>query len=659
MSRQPRQIASTLAAAAVAACLAPAAGEAATATLTPLPASEYATSPACSAPRPGHAGCMAVRLAPKTAAARGHTHPIGVPSASPGHGSPAAEGKLGLRPSDLHSAYELPDTSEGTQTIALVDAYNDPTAAADLQAYEREFGISSCTGGECFKQVGQNGLPGEANLPFPKTTLALEKALTSGTEEEQEEAEEAIGWGVEISLDIETARAICQNCHILLVEADSSGYSDLEAAEESAYSLHATEISNSWGGSEAPSTAPFDHPGTVITASTGDDGYLGWDARYADERGFANFPASSPYVVAVGGTHLRLGAGSSWGEETVWNGEGAGGSGCSTVFSAPAWQESVGDWASVGCGRKRAEADVSADADPYTGVAITDSDDPGELCEETIEGSPLPDWCTYGGTSLASPLVASVFALAGGAHGVSYPAQTLYESLRHAPGTLHDVVKGSNGECKLGVNSEGVSRCEPAAEASKSCSSKLICLAHAGYDGPSGVGTPHGLGGFQPGAEEAGAEEPGLEPALGSNHKEETPASNSTTTSPTSTNGSQAPPASSPPASTVVPVAVEVSGLSLTSASRAVIAGRHPTAARIVCSFALNMAARLRVTLARRVRSGRRWRWATVGTPAMFTAPEGRDSRRLAGGRKLAKGVYRLTLAPVGGRPRSIDFDVA
>ena len=161
----------------------------------------------------------------------------------------------------------------------------------------------------------------------------------------------------------------------------------------------------------------------MITASAGDNGYLDWDSG----AGAVEFPAASPHVVAVGGTRLKLGPGSIWEGETVWNGDGAGGGGCSTIFPAPSWQLSLPDWSSVGCSTARAVADVSADADPYTGVAVSDSTSPE--CETSYtEGKTkhVLHWCTLGGTSLASPLIASVFALAGGAGGVSYPASTLY-----------------------------------------------------------------------------------------------------------------------------------------------------------------------------------------------------------------------------------------
>ena len=204
-------------------------------------------------------------------------------------------------------------------------------------------------------------------------------------------------------------------------------------------------------------------------------------------------------MIAVGGTRLLLHAQTAaWKAETVWNdggeakvggkdGHGAGGGGCSEQFTAPAWQQSVADWSSVGCAEARAVADVSADADPYTGIAVYDSQDVGE------------EWGAVGGTSLASPLIASTFALAGGAHGVEYPARTLYENLADSPSSLHDVTEGSNGECLEPFDEKTASTaCTSAEEAKTSCSSKLKCLAGPGYDGPSGVGTPDGLAAFQP-----------------------------------------------------------------------------------------------------------------------------------------------------------------
>ena len=308
-------------------------------TVSPLPASDYAVRSVCATPAPGHAGCLALKLVPKTSAARAHARPLGMTrSTAPAAGSAtkiceqptAAEGCYGLRPQDLHSAYQLPTTASGTQTIALVDVYNDLHAGADLEAYDKEFRLPECTTEDgCFEQVNQNGEAG--NLPFPSTQTSLtdeEAACESGEESACVEVEEAYGWGVEISLDIETAHATCQSCHIALVEADSSAYTDLATAEEAAVRLHANEISNSWGGSECEAgprciqdSSAFNQPGVVITASAGDDGYLNW---LGESPGYANYPASSPHVVAVGGTRLDLRNG-EWAGESVWNDGGESG----------------------------------------------------------------------------------------------------------------------------------------------------------------------------------------------------------------------------------------------------------------------------------------------------------------------------------------------
>ncbi|HUA12527.1 MAG TPA: IPT/TIG domain-containing protein [Solirubrobacteraceae bacterium] len=435
--------------------------------VSPLPASSYAVRPACSSARAGHARCFALRLVPQTEEARAKTHPIGMTRSAPITAGKAAEGADGIRPQDLHSAYELPTTAASTQTIALIDAYNDPNAESNLKTYDEEFGLPACTtANACFKQLNQEG----KTSPLP--------------------ANEG-GWSLEISLDIEVAHAVCQNCRILLVEAKSASYANLETAEDAAASAGATEISNSWGG-EPPSaeSAAFNHPGVVVTAAAGDDGYLNWDAPKRIERGFVNYPASSPRVVAVGGTRLELSSpGNTWKSEAVWNGQGATGGGCSaSAFGAAPWQLQLSDWSAVGCGSSRAVSDVSADADPYTGAAVYDT--------TPYEGKVL-GWLPVGGTSLATPLIAAVYALAGGADGASSPAETLYENELRDPGSFHDVTQGSNGECTKGFNSEGLSDCT-AFEAGASCSERSVCVAGTGYDGPTGLGTPDGTRAFEP-----------------------------------------------------------------------------------------------------------------------------------------------------------------
>jgi hypothetical protein len=651
----------------------------ATRTVSPLPPSAYAVRAVCPAPAPGDAACQAQRLVPESAQARAHTHPLGVARTLERDSASPAEGGFGLTPQDLHTAYRLPTEASSTQTIALVDAYNNLGAEEDLAAYDTEFGLPECTtANKCFTKVNQDGQT--ANLPFPRTQKSLveaEELCENGEGEAAEEAcylvEEDEGWTVEMSLDIETAHAICQNCHIVLVEADSPSYEDLETAEGAAVGLHATEISNSWagpecieGGGECVDDSPaFNHPGVVITAAAGDDGYLNWleEPRAPS----ANFPASSPHVIAVGGTRLLLHQNTAaWKEETVWNdggeskgtpdGHGAGGGGCSTQFTAPLWQRNVSDWSSVGCGDKRAVADVSADADPYTGLAVYDS--------QGFGGG--EDWAPIGGTSLASPLIASVFALAGGAHGVEYPAQTLYRNSVELPGSLHDVTAGSNGECLSPFDEQTAqTACTPAHEAATSCSSKAICLAGSGYDGPTGVGTPDEIAAFQPPSEGWGEESTPSE-EKGNGGGGESPGSGGggggSSGGATGTSGSSgSPTGSSPTPATATPPGkppIQLSGLTLTPHALIALNTSRPRISQLGFAFTINLAARVRVSLAKRVRSRGHTHWQVLGRTFMIAAVSGRNGRHLAGHGVLTPGAYRLTLAPVQGRAGSIGFTI-
>ncbi len=376
--------------------------------VSPLPASNYSTRAACTRPAPGSAGCLAVQLVPATPAARAHDHPLAMSAAAPIRpSSAAAEGAFGLRPQDFHSAYDLPTSAPPGQTIAVVDAYDDPNAEHDLAVYDREFGLPECTTANgCFAKINQNG----QTSPLPPV---------SGE------------WSLEEALDVEAAHAICQSCRILLVEANSNSNAALEAAENRAVLAGATEVSNSWGSVEPVADSPaFNHPGVVITAAAGDNGYLNWDAWEAGERGSVEYPASSPHVVAVGSTRLTLRHG-EWANEAVWNnGDGASGGGCSAHFAAPPWQRALSNWRTVGCGGARAVADVAVDGDPYTGAAVYDS---------TPWNGYSIGWATVGGTSLSSPVIAAAFALAGGsqrrrisrAHAVRKRARRSEHAARH------------------------------------------------------------------------------------------------------------------------------------------------------------------------------------------------------------------------------------
>jgi hypothetical protein len=333
--------------------------------------------PACGSVQPGFDRCLELVDAPPPG-----FHPTA--------------GGLGYAPSDLQSAYNLPSATNGAgRTIAVVDAYNDPDAEADLDVYRANYGLPACTTANgCFKKVNQSG-----GTSYPA---------------------DSVTWAGEISLDLDMVSAICPKCHILLVEAVIPYSTDLGIAEDEAATLGATEISNSYGGPEGSFDQPtdhfYDHPGIAITVGSGDDGYG------------VNYPAASPYVTAVGGTNLQPSGGARGWTESAWGntGDGGAGSGCSNYESRPSWQSSNPNITAV-CGH-RATADVSAVADPNTPVVDYDS-----------YGS--SGWGLAGGTSASTPIIAGVFALTSNASafGTGY----LYS---HTAG-LYDVTTGSNGSC--------------------------------------------------------------------------------------------------------------------------------------------------------------------------------------------------------------------
>jgi subtilase family serine protease len=319
----------------------------------------------------------------------------------------------GYVPADLQAAYVLNAGGGTGQTIAIVDAYDAPTAEADLGVYRSYFGLPACTTANgCFKKVNQSG-----GTSYPKADG---------------------GWAQEISLDLDMASAICPNCKIILVEATSPTFANLSAAVDQAARMGATVISNSYGGSEYSSEVSdqshYNHPGIAVTVSSGDAGYG------------VEFPAASQYVIAVGGTSLKQASNSRGWTETVWSGAG---SGCSAYITKPSWQTDGG------CAR-RTVADVAAIADPNTGVAVYDS--------YSYRGS--AGWMVFGGTSVAAPVIAGVYALSGGTNNA---AQSLYGA-----SALFDVTSGSNG----------------------SCGGSYLCTGAVGFDGPTGNGTPNGTAAF-------------------------------------------------------------------------------------------------------------------------------------------------------------------
>ncbi len=355
----------------------------------------------CAAPRGRQVAC--------TMLIRTNVRPRLQPADSPD----AAPVGYGYGPSSLQSAYRLPSWTAGSgQTVAVVDPYDDPNAAADLAIYRAAWGLPACGTG-CFEKVNENGqaspLPAAGN-PY---------------------------WANEESLDVDMVSAICPLCHILLVEASSGTFSDLGAAINATVGLGVKFISNSYYGAAGTydagyASAYLNHPGVAITFAGGDGGYGG-----------PVFPASTEYVTAVGGTSLSPASNPRGWSETAWSGTG---SGCSPYDPKPPWQTDTG------CATRTAN-DVAADADPNTGVAYYDSYEQG-------------GWAEAGGTSVATPIIASVYALAGPPAPGTYPSSYIYQHTSE----LYDVTSGSNG----------------------TCSPAYLCTAEVGYDGPTGWGTPDG-----------------------------------------------------------------------------------------------------------------------------------------------------------------------
>jgi subtilase family serine protease len=366
------------------------------------PVAAMAAAPACGAAPAGTARCLGLFL-------QLGAHRATAPGAGPAGG---------LAPAEIRSAYNLPAAGAHGRTVAIVDAFDDPNAEADLGVYRAAFGLPACTTANgCFHKVDQRG--GSASYPAADP-----------------------GWSQEIALDLDMVSAACPDCHILLVEADNADMPSLGQAEITA-ATHpgVVAVSNSFGSTESPVEVTWDalyfiHPGVSIVAASGDSGYG------------AMYPAASPLVTAVGGTSLTQSGGPRGWTETGW---GSSGSGCSSYEPAPIWQQGTG------CSR-RSVADVAAVADPATGVAVYDS-------------FQSKGWTVAGGTSAASPIVASVYALAGNT--------LLMVGASHAyvnATALTDILQGQSNTllCLFGNS----------------------CRPGPGYDGPTGLGSPWGLGAF-------------------------------------------------------------------------------------------------------------------------------------------------------------------
>ncbi len=324
----------------------------------------------------------------------------------------------GYGPQQLAAAYGGA-YGNGALTIAIVDAYANPNAASDLAAYRANFGLPALLPGQ-FTQYSQSG-----------GSISSVRGNT--------------GWGQEEMLDLEMASAVCPNCKLVYVGAKSASFTDLSAAVTLASSV-AQVISNSYGAAEFSSegsVTAWDKAaasGDVVTVSSGDSGYG------------AQFPAASKNVIAVGGTKLTFANGAR--VETAWSGAG---SGCSAYIARPAWESSTVS----GCAN-RAIADVSAVADPTTGVAVYDS-------YGSKQGL---NWYVFGGTSVAAPIIAAVFARGAAPASQELMVQRLYTNRSG----LYDVIGGSNATCTAGATVCSVPT--------------QLWNAVAGWDGPTGNGSP-------------------------------------------------------------------------------------------------------------------------------------------------------------------------
>lgn len=350
---------------------------------------------------------------------------------------------FGFGPGDLAAAYKL-GTSKAVRKIAVVDAFNDPNAVSDLATYRSAWRLAKCktsTKAGCLTVTNQLG----ATRKPPRNAGNT-------------------GWATEESVDVDMVSAICPNCHIYLVEANSPSLSDLGTAVNSAIKvLGADYVSNSYGTVESTAELGFDakfykHAGVAMTAAAGDNGFG------------VSYPAASEWITAVGGTTLTKGGGGKRGwTETVWGTRTGGpssgtGSGCSSFEPRPP-QQTGKRWMTKGC-TLRIDNDVAAVADPRTGVASYDTYD-------------QHGWLEVGGTGVPTPIIAAVYALAGVPRPGTFPNSYPYKH----PRRLNDITKGANGSAVARVSGD--------------CSSDpTLCTAGTGYDGPSGCGSPDGQSDF-------------------------------------------------------------------------------------------------------------------------------------------------------------------
>ncbi len=370
----------------------------------------------------------------------------------------AADIVSGLAPQDLSTLYNFPAPgmqggAGSGQTVAVVEAGDYAQAESDLSVYRTHFGLPQCQSWNgCLRKVGA-GYTGTTSATGSSTSISAHATTTAAQLT-------ALGWDAETDTDTEIVSAVCPQCRIIIAEAASNSLADLSAAVTAAVNAGATIVNTSFGAPESAADAQFspaysNSRHVKVVSASGDWGFGVY------------YPASDPNVVAVGGTTISV-VGTTV-TEAAWGGSG---SGCSTVFAGPAWQHPP---AVAGACQMRNVADVSADADPLTGVAVYDSElaspQVGQLFGFFNVMIPAQGgWAIFGGTSVAAPIVASMYALSGDTSR-NVGAQTLYSDPTSA---FLQVTSGSNG----------------------TCSPLYLCTALPGYNGPTGLGVPDGLSSF-------------------------------------------------------------------------------------------------------------------------------------------------------------------